>query len=108
MRAIYDNNCCVSTQVLNELTNVLLKWKMSKKIIEQAIDEICLTCEVKIINEATIKRGLTINERYGYSFYDSLILAAALEANCEKVFSEDMQDGQVIDGKLTIINIFNR
>ena len=51
-------------------------------------------------------RGLDIQDRYHYSFYDSLIIAAALEAGCARLLSEDMQDGQRIDS-LTIVNPFN-
>jgi predicted nucleic acid-binding protein len=44
----------------------------------------------------------------GYAFYDALIIASALEAGCATLFSEDLQDGQVINGRLTIRNPFNR
>ena len=49
--------------------------------------------------------GLRVQTRYGFSFYDSLIVAAALEAGCTTLYSEDMQDGQRIEG-LTIRNPF--
>ena len=49
--------------------------------------------------------GCGIRTRYGFSFYDSLIVAAALEAGCTTLYSEDMQDGQRIEG-LTIRNPF--
>ncbi|MQA00826.1 MAG: PIN domain-containing protein [Dehalococcoidia bacterium] len=51
------------------------------------------------------RRGLEIRERYGYGFYDSLIVAAALEAGCDRLYSEDLQHGQRIEG-LTIENPF--
>ncbi|MBK7541436.1 MAG: PIN domain-containing protein [Candidatus Competibacteraceae bacterium] len=50
-------------------------------------------------------RALELQARYQYSFYDSLILAAALESGCTRVLSEDLQDGQRIEG-LTIENPF--
>jgi predicted nucleic acid-binding protein len=53
------------------------------------------------------KRALGVQARYGYSFYDSLIVAAALDAGCNRLYSEDMQDGQRIEG-LTIENPFKR
>ncbi|MEO5344322.1 MAG: nucleic-acid-binding protein, partial [Gammaproteobacteria bacterium SHHR-1] len=49
---------------------------------------------------------LDIASRYSLSHYDSLILAAALEAGCSVVYSEDMQHGQQINNRLTIINPF--
>lgn len=50
-------------------------------------------------------RALELQERYRYSFYDGLILAAALESGCTRVLSEDLQNGQRIEG-LTIENPF--
>jgi predicted nucleic acid-binding protein len=49
---------------------------------------------------------LTVMERYRFSFYDSLIIATALEASCTTLYSEDMQHGQLIENKLLIINPF--
>jgi predicted nucleic acid-binding protein len=54
----------------------------------------------------TVKEAYMIKERYGFSYWDSLILSAALISDCDCVFSEDMQDGQMIDNKLKIKNIF--
>jgi predicted nucleic acid-binding protein len=50
--------------------------------------------------------ALRIAQQYGYHIYDALVAAAALEANCEMLYTEDMQDGQVIDDQLTIRNPF--
>jgi predicted nucleic acid-binding protein len=58
------------------------------------------------ITPATILAALTVAERYGFSHYDSLIVATALEAGCSTLYSEDMQHGQLIDNRLTIINPF--
>jgi predicted nucleic acid-binding protein len=52
------------------------------------------------------QRGLAVAERYRFSFYDALIVAAALESGCTTLFSEDLQDGQVIDQTLTVRNPF--
>jgi predicted nucleic acid-binding protein len=54
----------------------------------------------------THKRALSIAERYGLSIYDALIVSAALLAGCTMLYSEDMQDGQIIDRQLTIRNPF--
>jgi predicted nucleic acid-binding protein len=103
--AQYD--CRISTQVLNEFSNICIrKWKASKEDILSSIDKICSYCGTAYIYEQTIKHALKINERYGYSYYDSLIIASALELDCKYLFSEDMSDGQVIEGQVTIRNIF--
>ena len=63
-------------------------------------------CQVELITLATVHVALEIRERYGFSWYDSLIVAAALESGCELLYSEDMQHGQVIEGRLRVINPF--
>lgn len=54
----------------------------------------------------TIKRACQIADRYRFSFYDSLIISAALESNCTVLYSEDLHDGQVIEGTLTVKSPF--
>ena len=54
---------------------------------------------------ALYEQALALNARYRYSFYDSLIIAAALEAGCQRLLSEDMQHGQQIE-QLRIVNPF--
>ena len=54
----------------------------------------------------THETALRIIDRYGFRIYDALIIAAALAAGCTTLLSEDMQDGQVIEGKLTVRNPF--
>ena len=55
---------------------------------------------------ATHQAGIAIAARTGYRLYDALIVAAALEARCDILFSEDLHDGHVIEGQLTIRNPF--
>ena len=54
----------------------------------------------------THENGLALAERYNFSIYDAMIAAAALQANCDTLWSEDMQDGLVLDGGLRIVNPF--
>ena len=63
-------------------------------------------CVTQPVTEDTHDRGVDIAERYGFSLYDSLIIAAAREAGCTTLFSEDLQHRQVIDGALTVRNPF--
>jgi predicted nucleic acid-binding protein len=60
----------------------------------------------RLLTLATHEAGITIAERTGYRLYDALIIATALEAGCDTLLSEDLHDGQVIDGRLTIRNPF--
>ena len=54
----------------------------------------------------TVLKATDIAERYRYSFYDSQIIAAAMESDCTILYSEDMQNGHLIDGKIRIVNPF--
>lgn len=102
----YD--CIVSTQVLNEVSNVLIKkLKMRTDDVKQIIMAINDNCHISIVNYDTVQKALDLKKRYGYSYYDSLILASALESGCQKVFTEDMQNGQVIEDILTIVDVFS-
>jgi len=59
------------------------------------------------INEVgTIVNACDIALKYHFSFYDSLIIAAALESGCSTLYTEDMHNGQVIEDRLKIVNPF--
>lgn len=97
----------VSTQVLTELSNTLKKkFKLDWAEIELVISEIGTGFNVYVNKPATIERACQIANVYHYSFYDSLIITAALACNCSILYSEDMQNGQVIENSLTIVNPF--
>ena len=96
----------ISTQVINELYNVLDKYKIEDMIIQESIHAILTEVELKVITLETIKLSWKIKERYKYSYFDSLIIASALESGCSTLYSEDMQHNQIIQEKLKIINPF--
>jgi predicted nucleic acid-binding protein len=98
----------VSVQVLNEASAVgLSKFKMSWAQVRQLVDDVLLFCpNAQPLTEQTHREAMRISERYGYSLWDDLILASALEAGCTTLYSEDMQHGQIIDG-LRIENPFH-
>lgn len=82
------------------------KLKRSIAEIRPVFLEAVLNYTVHVNTAATVERALGVAERYGFSFYDSLIVAAALETGCTTLYSEDLHHGQVIDGKLEIQNPF--
>jgi len=98
----------VSVQVLNEFVSVARrKLQMPWKNVNQALEAIRVLCPSPVpITITTHEAALRIAEDYGYEIYDALVVSAALEAGCKTLCSEDLQDGQVIDGKLTIRNPF--
>ena len=106
--AIDNLNCITSTQVLSEICNVFTKkFAIDFSLSKQFIEAVTLTCEVVVIQAEWIKKALDIKSRYGYSYYDSLIITAALESKCNYILSEDMSDGQIIENQLEIINIYS-
>jgi predicted nucleic acid-binding protein len=94
--------------VLNEFAAVALrKHALSLAELREfllSIRELCITQPLTV---AVHERGLEVAERYGYSLYDSMIVAAALQAECRMLYSENLQHRQVIDKRLTVINPFS-
>jgi predicted nucleic acid-binding protein len=94
---LLQSGCMISTQVLNEFTNVARKKaKLDWQEIHDLSNAIQSLAEIVPVDLAIHNRALTVAASYGYSFYDSLIVAAALESGCNLLFTEDMQDGQLI------------
>jgi len=98
----------VSVQVLNELASVShRKLRMSWPDIREALNAIRVLCPAPVpLTTATHDAALRIAAKYGFSFHDALIAAAALEAECGILYSEDLPDGQVIEERLTVHNPF--
>ena len=97
----------ISVQVLNEFASVARKLRMTIPQIQECLDPIREICGVEPVTLETHVRGLDLAERYGFSVYDSMIVAAATLAGCGILYSEDWQDGQRIEG-LLIRNPFGR
>jgi predicted nucleic acid-binding protein len=98
----------VSVQVLNELASVArrklgMSWD-EVTLVLSAIRTLCPSPAPLTID--THDTALRVAARYGYHVYDALIVASALEAGCTTLYSEDLQDGQVLEGRLTLRNPF--
>ena len=99
----------ISVQVLNEFASVASrKLKMSFTEIREALVGIRAVCQVVPISEQTHDLGLQVAETHGLSVYDAMIVASALLAGCRILLSEDMQHGQILDGRLMVRNPFRR
>jgi predicted nucleic acid-binding protein len=97
----------ISVQVLSEFTSVCTrKLKMSYGEIREILMTINMVLDVRDLTPTIHEAALDIAERYGYSFYDSMILAAAINAGCSLVYTEDLQSGQHIQDSLLIVNPF--
>jgi predicted nucleic acid-binding protein len=98
----------ISAHVLNEFVAVARrKLGMPWADVTEALDAIRILCPSPVpITIETHGAALRIAQQYGYHIYDALVAAAALEAKCDTLYTEDVQDGQVIDDRLTIKNPF--
>ena len=104
---ILSHGGAVNVQALNETANTLRrKFNVGWPRIGQIIDAILRACPHPLpLALETHRAALRICERYQYSMYDGLIIAAAVEARCTTLYSEDLQHGQVIED-VRIVNPF--
>jgi predicted nucleic acid-binding protein len=106
---LYFCNIVISVQVLGEFFNVLVrKIGKQKEEAKEMVINLLETFEVVKINESSVLKAMEISIRYNFSYWDSLIVASALENNCSILYTEDMQDGQVIEESLKIVNPFSK
>ena len=105
---LLDDGGAISVQSLNELANVLLrKRRWTWEQITRATQAVTFRCPTIITLTPDLHHlGLRLAERYRLSVYDAMIAAAALTAECDTLYSEDMHDGLVIDGRVRIVNPF--
>ena len=104
-RSIQENNGVISTQVLQEYCSIeIKKFNRDPFLIRQSL-KFWQRFEVIAISPILIEEALEIGLIYQFSFWDSLMIAAALAAKCSQLMTEDLNHGQVIQG-LKIINPF--
>ncbi len=104
---VIGNGVTISVQVLNEVANVSRrKLKMSWSETNELLNGLRAVCKIEPLTIETHTRGLAVAERYGLSLYDAMIVAAALLAGCNTLFSEDRQDGLKINRRPQIRNPF--
>jgi len=97
----------ISVQVLNEIANVARRrMSMSWTETHAFLSMVRGLLPVQSLTIEIHETGLALAERYGLSTYDAMIAAAALQADCDTLWSEDMQDGMVLDDRLRIVNPF--
>jgi predicted nucleic acid-binding protein len=99
----------VSTQVINEVcVNLLRRDVFTEVQIQELVKSFYAKFEVVEFSQQVLLRAGKLRERHSFSFWDSLIVAAAVEASTNVLYSEDMQHGFVVDGNLKILNPFFR
>ncbi|SFH29706.1 Predicted nucleic acid-binding protein, contains PIN domain [Palleronia marisminoris] len=97
----------ISVQVLNEaMVNCRRKAGLSWDETGAFLMDIQAVCSVDDLTLQTHEVGRALAERYGFSVYDSMIVAAALIAGCTTLWTEDMHDGLLVEGQLRLVNPF--
>lgn len=108
-RTLLERGAIISVQGLNEFANVARR-KLGRTWAEvgEALDSIRDVCRTIVpVDIETHSDALRIAERYGYAIFDALMIASAVRADCNILWSEDMRDGHVIDKRLRIANPFS-
>ena len=101
-------NPVISAQVIKKFTNVLTKkFNIEYDYAISKAKEIIAISEFVTEDKDLVFAAFDVIERFNYSLFDSFLIAAALNSNCTIFYSEDLQDGQIIDNTLKIINPFN-
>ena len=105
-RSVADGSGCISYQVIQETMNVVIgRLGATPEQMRQLMTDVLFPLWRVNPTQTLYRRGLDVRARYGFSVYDSLIVAAALDAGCKTLYSEDLQHGQRMEG-LTIVNPF--
>ena len=97
----------ISVQVVNECSvNLLKKFKFDEETLQKFINSSYQRYNVIDLTQDVFLKASEIRAKYMFSYYDSIIVSAALISNCTILYSEDMQDGLIMDDRLQIINPF--
>ncbi|HWH84601.1 MAG TPA: PIN domain-containing protein [Burkholderiaceae bacterium] len=105
--ALLQGHVVISVQVLNEFANVARrKLRLDWSAVTQALLDVRRFCDVRPITLETHERGMALAKRHQLSVYDAMIAAAALDAGCQTLASEDFSAGQRFEQQLTVRNPF--
>ncbi len=106
-RIVPNPRTVLSTQILNEICiNLIRKIKYTEENLQILIVNINNHYKVAGISTETILKASFIREHYEFNYWESLIIASALENNCSILYSDSIEPNQVIEGKLKIVNPF--
>ena len=102
-----NHNGCISTQVLGEFCNTMLRKSLrTKEEIDGMLDYFRELLEIDVTIDL-VRHALAVKEEYGIQFYDALLVATAELAGCDTIYSEDMGDGESYH-KVRVVNPFKQ
>ena len=89
----------ISVQVLHEFVAVARReHQVPWPQVQATLDALCQVCAVAPLTLAVHQQAVALSQRLGYTIHDATIVASALSAGCDCLYTEDLQHGQVIDG----------
>ena len=99
----------ISAQVINEVSvNLIKKLKFNENMIQKFVDSSYHRYNVVELTRNVFIRASELREKYNFSYYDSIIVSAAIIANCIILYSEAMQHELIVENRLQIINPFKK
>jgi predicted nucleic acid-binding protein len=101
-----NSSFIITYQVINEVTNILLKNSFTESKIREYIEYLLKVCTLQDFTKEILLTASSVREAYSISFWDSIIVGSALFAKCNTLISEDMQDGLIMNNELLIKNIY--
>jgi predicted nucleic acid-binding protein len=106
-RRLLNSAPVISSQVISEYLNVMRRlFKMNKMDLMNLCSRWLENCHVQPVVFSTIYLARRLIDKYDFQMFDGIVVASALEAKCDILYSEDMQHEQVVDGTLKILNPF--
>lgn len=97
----------LSTQVISEFLNVArIKMGLDLPTRHQIAENLLHACTVVSLDVQVVAQAMAVEATYQVSYWDALVISAALAGGCDTLYSEDMQDGQVFENRLTVKNAF--
>lgn len=96
----------ISSQVLGEYSAVMIRNRLPDKQVLENLEQMIAMCRTQPVSAGTVQLAWKLRQRYGFSYWDCQMIAAALDAGCERLHTEDLQHGQVLDGSLIVTNPF--
>lgn len=94
----------LSTQVVAEYSARLIRQKLPDKDIYDNVEALLAHYDVRDVSALTVRTAWGVRQRHGFSYWDSQIVASALEAGCNTLYTEDLQHGQIVEERLTLVN----
>lgn len=103
----FGDEICFTIQIVNEVCfNLKRKSQVGEKELRRLIFSFFLHYRFIDVSESILISASDMRERYSLSFWDSIIVSSAFRDGAEILYSEDMQDGLLIENRLKIVNPF--